>query len=594
MTDLQLSDEQLLAVNSDAPALVVSAGAGSGKTEVVARRIERILAGDPDGDGRVLAVSYTVRAAEELRQRLDGRLGGLHRRVETDTIHGFALSVLRQFGTRIGLPTEPEILARDADRVDLLQSWLEETGDDPPEEPGRVITAIDLARARHESAQYLDAWRAALESRGALDYAAILDRTAELLEVPSVARILRRTYNHVVVDEAQNLTPSQYRVIRALLGEGARLRPHAMLVGDERQSIVGFAGADPGIMMSFVEEYSAERVELLTNFRSARLIVEATRKIGEALGRRGQADSDQVNYSAEGSVRIEATADEAAEARFVTGWVTDLLTSGLTPPTVPDGEAVRPEQVAVLSRSASGLRSVRRQMLSDGVEVAEAGTEGEWLSSTPGKVVLELLSHLSAPSHESVRRRLAELTKTAWPVGSSAHDVLESSPESAVQALSDLSSASDSEDFIARLGNVDTTEEGWSDDRDLFRDAWSEFIDRSGSGGRSFANFRQYIFRRQRGDLRQPGVRLLTIHRAQGQEFKAVALVGCTEGQLPDFRAKSTDDRNSERRTFYVAVSRASRALLITYPRARQTQYGPRRAERSSFLADLDLQPLAR
>jgi DNA helicase II / ATP-dependent DNA helicase PcrA len=595
MRDLELSEDQLRAVNSDAPALVVTAGAGSGKTEVVTRRIERILADDPDGDARVLAVSYTVRAAEELRQRLGGRLGGLHRRVDTDTIHGFALSVLRQFGTRIGLPTEPEILRRDADRVELLQSWVQESGENPITDPIKVIADLDLARARCEFTQYLDVWRHALASCGALDYAAILDRTAELLDVPSVARILRRTYGHIVVDEAQNLTCAQYRVIRALLGEDLPLNPQAVLVGDAQQSIIGFAGADPTLMTNFSEHYSAERIDLLKNFRSARSIVAVTRKIDEALGRPVRSDSAQINYATEGSVRVEATADEAAEAEFVTTWVIDLIRNGFEPPTVPHGEAVRPEEVAVLSRTASGLRSVRQRMLSNGLEVAEAGTEEEWLSSAPGKVTLELLSHLAAPDHDSVRRRLAELAGTTWPTGASAGDVLDSSPDRAVRALSVASTPDDGEDFLVCLSKIDMPAvredkkdvEEWSRDLALLQDAWDEFIDRTGGDGRGLANFRQYIFRKQRGDLRQPGVRLLTIHKAQGQEFKAVALVGCTEGQLPDFRATSPDDRAAELRTFYVAVSRASRALIITYPRSRQTKYGPRGTQRSSFLTHI-------
>jgi len=97
----------------------VVAAAGCGKTETVARRIERVLVGSADDPFRVLALSYTVRAADEMRDRFQLMLGDHSRRVDTETIHEFAWSLLRQYGTRIGLPVEPEVLTRDEDRVEL-------------------------------------------------------------------------------------------------------------------------------------------------------------------------------------------------------------------------------------------------------------------------------------------------------------------------------------------------------------------------------------------------------------------------------------------------------------------------------------------
>ena len=124
---------------------MVVAGAGGGKTEVVADRIERLLLDSEDDAYRVVAVSYTVKASDELRARLADRLGDLHRRVDTDTIHGFALSLLRQHGTRIGLPVEPEILSRNEDRAELLGSWLTQSGRSVPEDPSLMLAEFDLS-----------------------------------------------------------------------------------------------------------------------------------------------------------------------------------------------------------------------------------------------------------------------------------------------------------------------------------------------------------------------------------------------------------------------------------------------------------------
>ena len=129
---IELSADQRRAVETTSNAVVVVAPAGSGKTEVVAQRLERLLSdSDPDGP-RALALTYTVKAADELRDRLRLRLGDLAWRVDAETTHGFAMDLLRRHGTRIGLPREPEVLSRDVDRADLLQEWLAESGRRPP------------------------------------------------------------------------------------------------------------------------------------------------------------------------------------------------------------------------------------------------------------------------------------------------------------------------------------------------------------------------------------------------------------------------------------------------------------------------------
>jgi DNA helicase II / ATP-dependent DNA helicase PcrA len=147
-SEYQLSEEQEAAVLSNDPAIVVVASAGSGKTEVAARRVERLLAESPGEAFRVLALSYTLKAADELRERFQERLGELHKRVDTNTVHGFAHSLLRQHGTRIGLPVEPEVLVRDEDRAELLARWLETEGRPVPDDLVLLLQRLDVARAR--------------------------------------------------------------------------------------------------------------------------------------------------------------------------------------------------------------------------------------------------------------------------------------------------------------------------------------------------------------------------------------------------------------------------------------------------------------
>ncbi len=156
--EVTLTVQQSAAVMSEANAVLVVASAGSGKTEVVARRVERLLTEREESFGRVLAVTYTVKAAAELRQRFASRLGGASRRVDTETIHGFCHTLLRQYGTNIGLPAEPELLVRDEDRVELLERWLTDKGMVLPEDTLDVLRELDHARSIGSRAPLLGEW----------------------------------------------------------------------------------------------------------------------------------------------------------------------------------------------------------------------------------------------------------------------------------------------------------------------------------------------------------------------------------------------------------------------------------------------------
>jgi DNA helicase-2/ATP-dependent DNA helicase PcrA len=585
MADFQLNERQQLAVNSPSRALVVVAGAGSGKTEVVARRVERILLESIQEDYRVLAVSYTVKAADELRDRLASRLGDLHRRVEADTVHGFALSLLRQHGTRIGLPLEPEVLARDEDRYELLAGWLSEQGAAALPDPASTFRELDLARARRQSALWLDEWRDALASVGALDFPAMLDRAVELTESEVVRRTLRSVYEHVVVDEAQNLTEAQYQLLTAIVGSPDSDHMSAMVVGDERQSIVGFAGADSTLIDRFAREYAGARIELDTNYRSAQKIVDISRAVAAAMGQ--PQDEVKVEFPATGSVELRSFPSESSEAEGIASWIEGMLRSGLDPKTLAPGEptTIAPEQIAVLGRSAAALRPTRLALDALGIENASASTPDEWVTSPPGKAVVEAISIRSTSNPLASRRRLLSLCghqpDERWP---SLADVLVQCGDSDIAKLAALAEVETPSELIAGLDAIEIEALDWSDDVSQLVAAWATFVDRVPVAGRSFAEFRQHIARTQRGDSMDPGVRLLTVHKAQGQEFRSVAVVACNDGQFPDFRASSTDERAAELRTFYVATSRPARTLLLTRSQSRQTRYGTRSTEPSPFL----------
>ena len=555
------------------------------KTEVVARRLERLLAQSPSEEFKILAVSYTHRAADGLRDRLASRLGDLHRRVDADTIHGFALSVVRHHGTMIGLPLEPEILSRDEDRLELLATWLRQSGYRQPQDPFEVFRELDLNRARDNETDRVEIWRRVLAEAGALDYQAMLERATELMLLRSVRRIYASLYRHVIVDEAQNLTKSQYRLLTSLIGSPDSDHLAAMLVGDERQSIVGFAGADHTLMARFENEYCAERIELDTNFRSAKRIDRVARAVAAAL--EVPLDESEIAFPARGQVQVREYQSESAEGEGVASWIQKQLSDGLPAKVVSPGEStsVTAEQIAVLGRSAAALIPTREALDKLKIAHASASTPDAWVTSPPAQAVVELIGFKTAPDHQSTRRRLAHLCGIEkgknWKELS---ELFRQSAEPDLAALASLGTVASPEELISTLSELDVADPDWLGDLEQINDSWSSFIDRVAAGSQSFGEFKHHIARCQRGDPLDPGVRLLTVHKAQGQQFKSVAVVACNKGQFPDFRADTYEAQEAERRTFYVAVSRPSRALFVSRSAMRRTRYGPRATERSDFL----------
>lgn len=588
--DVSLSFLQRKAIDSDSRAIVVLAGAGSGKTEVVARRVQRLLT--QDGGGRILALSYTNKAAEELGERLRSRVGSESERVTTETIHGFAHSLLRQHSTRIGLPIEPEILTRDEDRAELLNQWLSSQGLRPATNPSEQLHDIDIKRARKIDTPEVDDWRRALASLPALDYAALLDAALEILELKSVRRQLGRTYTHIVVDEAQNLTLSQYLLLTTLIGEQGE-GPALMLVGDDKQSIISFAGADPDLIKRFARSYNAEVIELTENFRSAAII---SRLAGLIAGELGQNQLPTEPHAAPGRIEFVSGTDENDEAGKISDWVEGLLQRGLPGESVADGEAVkvRAEDIAILGRSASALREIAKALEVREVVYSTSSDAADWLEGLAGKVVLELIAFNAAARHVSPQWQLGRLIDLDPELLESRDQIaaaIRSHDNALIAALAELVDETDMRRFIESLSTLvrdsdaSTSElASWNADVEEIEKAWRDYNATVDRDSWSWADFRLFCSRRQRGSATH-GVQLLTVHKSQGREFRAVAIVGMNEGQIPDFRAKSDSERASELRTFYVAVTRARRVLLLSRALRRTTRYGQRATTPSPYLS---------
>jgi superfamily I DNA/RNA helicase len=255
---------------------------------------------------------------------------------------------------------------------------------------------------------------------------------------------------------------------------------------------------------------------------------------------------------------------------------------------------MRAEDIAILGRSASALRGIAKVLEERDVDYSTSSNAEDWLEGLAGKVVLELIAFNAAAGHFSPQWQLARLIDQDPEMLKSREQieaVIRAHDNSLVAALAELVDETDMGRFIENLGSLvrdrdaSTSElASWNADVEEIEKAWRDYNANVDRDSRSWTDFRLFCSRRQRGSATQ-GVQLLTVHKSQGREFRAVAVVGMNEGQIPDFRAKSDAERASELRTFYVAVTRARRVLVLSRALRRTTRFGQRGTTPSPYLS---------
>jgi DNA helicase-2/ATP-dependent DNA helicase PcrA len=560
-------EQREVALVSRGPVCVL-AGAGTGKTRAVAHRIAYSAATGTTDPARVLAVTFTTRAAGELRARLR-QLGaavpgaGLER-VQARTFHSAALRQLTHFwpGT-VGGPVPQVIdskigLVAEAARRLRLSAGLPELRDATAEVEWAKVTQVrpdDYAAASAKagrsgpfSADQLARLYAAYEElrreRHVIDFESVLELTAAILtQDPAAAAAMRDRYESFVVDEYQDVNPLQKLLLDAWLGD----RDDLCVVGDPRQTIYSFTGATPSYLTGFAAEFPDARViKLVRNYRSTPQVVALANRIsaGGALGGAPLA----AQLAAGPAPRFTEYADEPAECAAVARQAGALIAAG-TPP----GE------IAVLVRINAQTQGFEQALADAGVPFQLRGAE-RFFERPEVRQAVALLrgaarsaSAQDAPAAQ-VRPVLAGLGLAPQPPAGRgvARDRWESL--AVVAQLAD--------DFFA--AHPAATLAGLA----------QELAERSASGQAPAA----------------PGVTIGSLHAAKGLEWTAVFLPGLTDGTLPIIHAQSADAIAEEQRLFYVGVTRAREQLFLSWALARSPG-SPRRRKPSRFLAGLQSRP---
>jgi DNA helicase II / ATP-dependent DNA helicase PcrA len=602
--------------------LLVLAGAGSGKTRVLTHRVAHLVATGQAKPSEILAITFTNKAAGEMRGRVEGLVGRIVRLMWVMTFHSACARILRAEAERLGYTPRFSIYD-EADSVRLVRRCLDELAVDPKRFAPRAIKSQisnaknqlkDAAAYREQvssffeqtAADVYELYEQRIHEMNAVDFDDLLFRTVNVLELfPDVAERYRRTFRWILVDEYQDTNHAQYKLLQLLAGE----ERNVCVVGDDDQSIYGFRGADINNILDFERDFpGAHVVKLEQNYRSTQTILSAANAV--VAHNEGRKPKELWTDVGEGEpVQVAELDDEHAEARFVAAEIERLR----------DEEGISASDIAVFYRTNAQSRVLEDTLVRFGVAyqviggtkfyeraeikdalayltllvnpadavsfarivnspkrgigqttvgrvVAHANTMGEPVTEIAA--VPELVPGLGPPAVKALDRfasiveRLRELSEHT-----SVGDLLESTLQE-----TGYFEALEAERTIEAQGRLENLQELVGVAREF---------DANWEGGEGLAGLGEFLQQlslyseqdaiRDADDL----VTLMTLHNAKGLEYPVVFMIGCEEGVFPHSRSIDEGNLEEERRLCYVGITRAERKLYMTYASTR-TLYGAR------------------
>ncbi|GAA3841591.1 DNA helicase PcrA [Sphaerisporangium flaviroseum] len=644
-----LNPQQRDAVVHEGSPLLIVAGAGSGKTRVLTHRIAYLLSDRHVQPQEILAITFTNKAAKEMKERVDRLIGPRSKAMWVMTFHSACVRILRREAKRLGFTSSFSIYDQ-ADAQRLMAMVCRELDLDPKRYPPRSFSAqvsnlknelIDYETAAEKAQTHLErtlaeayrSYQRRLTEAGAMDFDDIIMLTVTLLQLfPDVAEHYRRRFRHVMVDEYQDTNHAQYTLIRELVGvpsprtadgdlvrEGAVEPAELCVVGDADQSIYAFRGATIRNILEFERDYPSARTILLEqNYRSTQTILSAA----NAVISRNESRKPKNLWSDQGAGPkiIGYVADnEHDEAMFVAQEVDRLA----------DEDDVTPGQVAVFYRTNAASRVFEEIFIRTGLPYKVVGGV-RFYERREVRDLLAYLRVLANPNDTVSLRRIINVPKRG--IGDRAEAMVEAfsnrerigfwdalrradeAPGLATRSLNaikefvglldelrgkELSLSELAEEVLSSTGyrteletSGDPQDESRLENLNELISVAQEFEEANPEG--TLVDFLEQVSlvadadQIPEGDDHQGMVTLMTLHTAKGLEFPVVFLTGLEDGVFPHMRSLGEPrELEEERRLAYVGITRAQQRLYVSRAAVRSSWGSPAFNPASRFLAEV-------
>ena len=598
-----LNANQRQAVEWGEGPLLVLAGPGSGKTAVLTLRIANLITSTPDESFRILGLTFTVKAATEMQNRIRDLLGQDTKRVQLRTFHSFCTDLLRQHGSQLGLRPDFSVITDDKDRVAILRE-LVDRGEIEIDNPEDTLKKIDVMfthgigadelpthfpEGQEDRCSVLQAifrgYVGRLVEANQLDFGSMLHFTRELLTTqPRIARQVRTVYRYVCVDEFQDTNLAQYKVLRLISQDPTA---NLFVVADDDQIIFQWNGADPRRLEELRSDYQPRIIQLPENYRCPAKVVEiANRLIAHNPGRSATKLDGVSHKGRDGTVTLKAFADLGAEI--------EGLKSAIDP--IPKN---RRETCLVIARSNKLLLQVQQAIAGAGMK-AEVVSKHQDFASPLVQLIFFSLKLANSPDSRSILNKLCSAATMVNGIMVSAEDVFAmASVEDITPLRAFFSLLIQSESFETFAGrgqqllcdamdfplfvkesfeifdamNVADSDEDAYPDYAEDKENWqriSDEIRREYGQKVSLHLFLQEMDLSPKAkSLSKDCVRLQTVHTAKGVEFENVFVIGLAEDQFPTYFAIKNGEAaiQEERRNCFVAITRSSENLYLSYAR---------------------------
>jgi len=624
-----LTGTQVDAANWQTGPVLVLAGPGSGKTRVLTARVAKIVSETESQSFRVLSLTFTNRAADEMRQRVDSAIGLTSAtRLFVGTFHSFCADVLRNHGVHVQIKPDFRIYGKEAEKLEVLRKAVTnaQLADADSIDLKNMLHMIDAARSellpwsgiakqrgnRPEDIEFeafYKAYNEELRRINALDFESIIFEAHRLFSsYKTVATHYQRTYTHWCIDEFQDTNYAQYQLLKAMAGGGFR---EIFVVADDDQIIYQWNGASHERLKQFVKDFDAKVLQLPANYRCPRSIVELANRLIQNNFLRTDNKLPLVpmkTANQNDDVLLQKYDDDVQEAKGIAEYLKQHI-------------SYKSESTVVLARARYLLDRVKGALNEAGISstIVQRLDEFQSLPFVWIHACLRLANRrVDDQAIEAVVGSFNEMFKRNIDVGtlranaSTTHadylrqwmseSRLETEDSTALELVASAQAClllkNDYKGFVDRslrafnassISDESNIFSGYADDKL----AWAELsrdITNTLMGHESLDSFLQELnMRSKQAKPRTGTVTLMTIHAAKGNEFDNVILMGLAEDILPSYRSKARGERTpeleEERRNCFVAITRTERRLILSYA----DKYNGWKKQPSRFLKEMGL-----